>query len=390
MVKVLFITSALSKMGGAERNLYDTVTNLDKQRFRPFIFCLKGGELAREAASKGLFVKELGLHSISGAQSLKKGIELFRFIRREGIGLVVTYHHDADIWGGLVTMLAGVPVISSRRDLGFQLEKKHVYAYRLLNRRYSRIVAVCDSVKNAIVEREGADPAKIVTLYNGVRLGSMAQALEEKELESLKCSLGIGPGELVIGSVGSIREVKGQEYLVKAAASVVKEFKNARFLVVGYQEPEYFGRIKDLLRTLGLERHFIFTGDRTDIGRVLQSFDIFVLTSVSEGFSNAIIEAMAAGKPVVATDVGGNSESVVHGSTGLIVRSRDHEAISMALKMLLANRELRLKMGKEGLDRVRREFTLDVMMGRIQDLYEKSAAPCRKRRMKELFNGNAC
>ena len=168
-IKVLYITTLFGKMGGAERNLYDIVTNIDRERFVPYIFCLKGGELVGEVTGRGIFARELQLEKIFSLDAARKGIDLFRFIREEGIKVVVTYHHDADIWGGIVAMLAGVPVvISSRRDLGYQLERRHIWVYRLLNRLYTGIISVSDAVKDAVVQREWAPANKITTLYNGL------------------------------------------------------------------------------------------------------------------------------------------------------------------------------------------------------------------------------
>lgn len=368
-IKVLYITSSLAKMGGAERNLYDIACNIDKERFIPYVLCLKGGELSDELRSKGIYTRVIGLKKILSMDGLKKGVGLFRFIKDEGISVVVTYHHDADIWGGIISRLAGVPVIiSSRRDLGYQLERKHIWAYRITNRLYTRVISVCNAVKAEIVKREWLSGDKIITIYNGVHPQNYEIAAKDDVL-ALKRSLGIGPAESTVGTLGAIRPVKGHIYLVRAAAEVLKKNKKVKFLIVGYKDPEFFEKIRRLVDELGLDKHFIFTGDRRDTARILSILDLFVLPSISEGFSNAVIEAMAAGKPVVATEVGGNPESVVHGKTGMLVRPSDSEAIAEAVLKLLDDVDLQKEMGNEGMLRARSMFTFEKMMTFTEDLY---------------------
>lgn len=370
-IKVLYITSLFGKMGGAERNIYDIVCNIDKNRFTPYVFCLKGGELVEEIKSKGINAKIIDLEKIFSIQGLKKGIDLFRFIRKEGIQVVVTYHHDADIWGGITAKLARVPiVISSRRDIGYQLQKKHVWMYRILNRFYTKIISVSDAVKREIVNREWADPDKIVTIYNGVKHQNYQCNTNKDDAAAIKESLGIEPSKIIIGALGAFRPIKGQIYLVKAIAEVVKKHSNIKVLMVGYKETGYYKEVQQLINELGLKEYFICTGDRYDIPRLLSIMDIFVLPSISEGLSNALLEAMSAGKPVIATHSGGNPEVVIHNETGLLVPPCGSTALSSAIQMLLEDEKLRNSIGSKGQNRVEKEFSLKKMVERNEELYE--------------------
>lgn len=370
-IKVLYITSLFAKMGGAERNIYDIVCNIDKNQFTPYVFCLKGGELVEEIKSKGIYAKIMDLEKIFSIKGLKKGIDLFRFIRKEGINVVVTYHHDADIWGGIIAKLARVPVvISSRRDLGYQLQKKHVWMYRILNRLYTKIISVSDAVKIEIINREWADPDKIVTIYNGVKHQNYQCSINKNDITAIKESLGIDPSKTIIGALGAFRPIKGQIYLVNAIAEVVKKHSNIRVLMVGYKETGYYKEVQQLIDKLGLKEYFICTGDRYDIPRLLSIMDIFVLPSISEGLSNALLEAMAAGRPVIATNSGGNPEVVIHNEAGLLVPPCDSTALSFAIQSLLENDKLRSSIGSKGQNRVERIFSLKKMVERNEGLYE--------------------
>lgn len=369
-IKVLYITSFFNKMGGAERNICDIVCNIHHERVIPYVFCLKGGELVEELKSKGIYTKIIELEKIFSIEAVRKGIDLYNFIRREDIKIVVTYHHDADIWGGIVAMLAGATVISSRRDMGYQLKKKHIWAYRLLNRLYTKIISVSDAVKNEVVNREWTDPDKIITIHNGVRHSVFQSRLTKEESTAFKKSFGIEPSDIVIGNFGTFRPVKGQLYLAQAVKEVVKKHGNIKALFVGFKESDYFKEVQAFINKHGLNKYCIFTDDRKDIPEILSIIDIYVSSSISEGFSNAVLEAMAVGKPVIATNSGGNPEAVVHEETGLLVPPCDSNALSDAIQRLIQSKEMRQSMGLHGLNRVTAAFTLQKMMETTEELYE--------------------
>ncbi|OGP39016.1 MAG: hypothetical protein A2X93_07235, partial [Deltaproteobacteria bacterium GWC2_56_8] len=335
-IKILFLTSLFGKMGGAEKNIYDIVLNIDRARFTPYVFCLKGGELVDDIRRKGIDSRIIDLDKIISLEGVRKGAGLYKFLKSEKIDIVVTYHHDADIWGGAIAMLAGVPaVVSSRRDLGYQLEKKHVWAYRALNRFYTRIISVSDAVKREIMRREWTPGGKIITVYNGVEIERYRQGAKGQG-----ASLGIGRGKKVIGMLASLRPVKGHIHLVRAVAEVVRRNKDFQIVMVGYKDTDYYREVKEEIERLGLEDYFIFLGDRKDVPETLSSFDMMVLPSLSEGFSNAALEGMAAGKPVIATDCGGNPEAVIDNETGFLVPPADSHGLAGAILRLLDDAEL--------------------------------------------------
>lgn len=368
MTKVLYITSVFDKKGGAEKNLFDIICNLDKEKFAPYLWCLTGGEMAEEIKKKGVPAEVVDLKKILSGEGVRKGIRLYKFIKKENIQLVVTYHHDADIWGGVVAKISGVPVVSSRRDIGYQLERKHIWAYRLLNRFFTRIVSVSDAVKREIGKREWANPDKIITIYNGVEFSKYNNVPLEKTI-ALKKSLGIGTEDKVIGMLSTFRPVKGHKYLVQAVKEIVAKHKDIKVLVFGYKETDYYREIEKQIKNLGLEGYFICPGETRDIPLALSTFDIFVTPSESEGFSNAIIEAMAAGKPVIATNSGGNPEAVVHGVTGLLVPPCNSNAIYEAIETLLNDMEFINTMGIAGQKRVCEVFGFDKMINTTERLY---------------------
>ncbi len=356
-------------MGGAEKNLCEVVLHLNKDDFIPFVLAFKGGHLTRYLADKKIPVQVNGLSKLFSLHTLSKGFDLYRFIRKEQIDVVVTYHHDADIFGALVARLAGVSrVISSRRDMGYQLEKKHVWFYRWFGWLFSHCITVSNAVKLEVMRREGLPAEKITTINNGLEPELFSTCTPEKK-QALRNELGLSADKITIGMVASFRPIKGQMYLVEAVAAMKEWHKKIQIVVVGYNDTDYFREVEAKVTASGLEQNFIFAGARDDVPDLLTLFDIFVISSVNEGFSNAIIEAMASGVPVVAADSGGNCEAVEHGRTGLLFPPCNSTALAESLRSLLNDEQLMKKFGESGKSRVAEKFTLNQMIADNEKVY---------------------
>ncbi len=382
-IKILYIIDMYCTMGGAEKNLYELVQHIDKRKFTPYVVCLKGGKLALMTQKIGVWIKNLDLKRIYGLRALKEGINLFKLIKRERFQIVVTYHKASDFWGGLIAKLAGVPVlISSRRDMGYKLKKRHIWLYRLFNHLFDQIISVSNAVKEAIVKREWTNPKKIVTIYNGVDVSKYCPEIDKI---SFKKELGLDGTKKIVGMVANFREIKGQIYFVQAISEVLKEFKDVQFLIVGYKDTDYFSKVKELIEKLGLEEYVFCPGAREDIPEILSIFDISVLSSINEGFSNIILESMASGKPVIAARSGGNPESVIDGEIGLLFTPRNSQELSDAILKLLKNEGLRIQMGKNGREKVAKDFTLNKMVSKIEELYDYLLL-YKKLRFKNIFD----
>lgn len=368
-IKVLYITNLFMKMGGSEKNIFDTIRSFDRDEYIPYVFALQGGEMVEKSKALGIYAKTIGLKKVFTINAVRKGIRLFRFLRKEGIHIVVTYHHDADIWGGLIARLARVPIIiSSRRDLGFQLEKKHIWAYRILNNIiYDHIIAVSDAVKQKSAKEQWTRPSKITTVYNGIDLRSYSG---EDDAISVKKELGIDETKAIVGMVASFRSIKGQICFVEAAAEILKKCPHTQFVIVGYKDTEYYQEVRKLIQSLGISKHIICTGHRGDVPALISMFDIAVISSINEGFSNAILEYMASGKPVVAPRCGGNPEIVVDGWTGFLVSPCNSDELAEAITSLLEDKKLRFLMGQRGQQRVQQSFSLNKMLTEIKELYK--------------------
>jgi len=253
--------------------------------------------------------------------------------------------------------------------MGILRGRKHELAYPFVNPLFDRVLAVSDEVRQYCLDHERMRPEKVETLYNGIDLEELsAKALKQDVREQLH----LAPNALVISTVANIRPVKGIDVLVRAAFHVCREFPEAIFLIAGsVLVPETYAALQTLVDSLGLKNNVRFLGKMTNPYPLLRASDLFCLPSRSEGFSNALIEAMASGLPCVATRVGGNAEALEEGTSGYLVASEDADALGERMLQLLRNPQLRWQMGRAARETVEKRFSMQAMMERLMAIYEE-------------------
>ncbi len=371
-ITILYLIDNFIGMAGAEKNLFHVVTGLDLNKYRPIVCCLQGGDVIKILEQKGIQVINLQMKKIYDINAFKQTFRLIKLIKREDVQVIVTYHKSSDFWGGMIAKICNVPVIiSNRRDMGYKLKKKDFLVYKIINKLvFNKIIAVSNAVKKMIVCRQTTPEDKIVTIYNGVELERFS---EEVNTDQLRHSLGLNSKQPVVGILAVLRPIKGHKYFLEAASIILKEIPTVQFLVVGYNR-RGIGVLEDnpirLSETLGIRENVFFTGRQSDTPKILSIMDISILTSLSEGFSNTILESMAAGKPVVATNVGGNLEAIIEGETGFLVPPKNPEALAEAIIKLLENKSLAHRMGMAGKERVKQHFPLEKMIRETESLYD--------------------
>lgn len=299
---------------------------------------------------------------------LKTALRLHALIRSERVNIVHTFFATSDLLGGLVAKLSGCKVISSRRDMGFMRSPKQSFAYRRLSGCFDQVQTVSDAVRGFSIGEDGLQPEKVVTVYNGVELNPQAR---RGSRDALLARIGLKEASHLVVSVGNVRPVKGYEVLIRCAARVCRELPKAVFVVAGeVHSQDYFGRLQELIRSQGLEENIRFLGLTQEVPFILGNSDVFCLLSHSEGFSNAILEAMASGLPCVVTRVGGNDEVVKEGKTGFLVEDGDADAAAAGVLALLHNPALAGQMGDAARRRVQSEFTTEAMVRSIVGHYD--------------------
>lgn len=365
---VLLVVDQFSKtLGGGERIALRLAALLPQYGYRASILTFQADPKSPALQSPACPVYLLPLERTFDLTALKGAFHLRRFIKQQNIQIVQTFFESSDIWAGFVTKtLSKAKLIWSRRDMGILRTRKHEIAYRLMASLPDAVFAVSDLVRQHCIEEDRIDPARVQTIYNGLDLADWSCSSQPV----------IPTDRLVVTTAGNIRHVKGHDIFIKAAALIAPQFPNAFFSIAGgILEPAYFEELQSLVRDLNLGSRFQFTGGVTDLREHLCAADIFVLPSRSEGFSNAIVEAMAVSLPVVATNVGGNAEAVQDGFSGFVVPTEDPNALAAAITQLLADPSRAKTMGAAGRRLVAEKFTTEAMMMQTTATYNKLLNP---------------
>jgi L-malate glycosyltransferase len=333
----------------------------------PYIFALKAGQDFTELKKLGVFAETLEVKRIYSPKGLKSLFRLVKFAKQNNIDIIVSYHEGSDILAVLVGKLAGIKaIISSRRDMGYQLKKRHILIYRIINNYFRHIVTVSQSVAQIITQREKVPASKIVTIYNGVDF-TRTRSIHVFTAEEL-ARLGIDKNKKLVGALATFRKIKGLEYFIEAADIIARENENIQFLIIGkaaVNDQSYDRSLEAKASSTNIK----FIEFQKDISRIIHLLDIVVVPSLSEGFSNTIIEAMAVAKPVIATAVGGNPEAVVDGVTGILVPPADSQALAIAILNILNDPALEKNLGEKGFFRAQEKFSLKQMISSYEALY---------------------
>lgn len=361
---ILLVVDQLSKnLGGGERIALRLAALMPQYGYRASILTFWADPESPALKSAPCAIYQLPLKRTYDRTALKGAFHLRRFLKQQNIQIVQTFFESSDIWAGFVTKsLSDAKLIWSRRDMGILRDRKHEIAYRLMAHLPDAVFAVSELVRQHCIEEDRIDPSLVQTIYNGLDLAEWSASLQPKDPS----------GNIVVTTVGNIRHVKGHDIFIKAAAKIVPRFPNVSFSIAGgVLEPAYFEELQALIRDLNLTDHFHFAGAITDLREHLSAANIFVLPSRSEGFSNAIVEAMAGSLPVVATNVGGNAEAVQDSVSGFIVPSEDPDALAAAITELLADPSRAKAMGEAGKRIAAEKFTTKAMMTQTTTTYAK-------------------
>ena len=363
-LRVLTLVDKPTVTGGAERLAAVVAMKLDPARFESVLCASRQTDeplLDRELEEAGIGVLALGRRSTLDLLAWRPLVSLLR----DGVDVVHTHMFGSNVWGTVLGRLSGVPVVVAHEHTwSFQGRPLRRFLDRELVARWADVfVAVSGEDRRKMIEVEGVDPAKIRLIPNGIPSPANGAVAD------VRAELGIEPGAPVLGVVCELRAQKALEVLFEAAALLLAEFPTLKVLVAG-DGPER-ARLEEGARRLGVADTVLFLGIRRDVPAVLAAVDVAVLSSDYEGSPLSVMEYMAAAKPVVSTRVGGVPELVKDDVHGLLVEPRDPEALAEAVTRLLRDPALAKRLGAEGRQRQQREFSLEAMVRRIEDLYEE-------------------
>jgi len=358
------------RIGGTERQFVLAAKHLDRRRFALHIGCFhRFGDFLDELAGSGLPVSEYTIHSLYGLESMRQRLRLARYIRRHRIEVVHTYGFYPNLFAVPAARAAGARVvIASVRDSGDLWTRLQRLAQRAVLRLADHVVVNAHAVAD-VLAGEGYDPSRLSVIHNGIPARRMPEPHR-----AIRAELGVPedvPLVTVIARLTQTRgfEFKGIDHFLEAAGKVAARREDARFLIVG--DGDARADFESHAASAGLADRVIFTGFRLDVAAILAASTVAVLPSLSEGLSNSLLEAMAAGRPVVATRVGGNPEAVGEGdgAGGLLVPPGDAGALADAISALLSDRALRERLGEAARQRVLRLFSVPRMLRETEALY---------------------
>jgi glycosyltransferase involved in cell wall biosynthesis len=369
-------------VGGAEKFIYNLVTHMRQGKYEPLVCCLSGGPLKADIEDQGIQVitlnisrRSIVLFPLFLKDIVKAVVALILLVYKRRVDIINTYTPDCAILGGIAGKLSGARVVATYQGLKiFPTDRKkgdprnylRMIFYRLAGKLADRSIAVSESIKDMLCRSMRVEPNKIVIINNAI---DVEQYKKPVYLGTMFAELGLVSADKVLTCVGRLVWNKGHKFLIMAAQEVVRHYPEAKFLLVG--DGPKRAELIALVTQLGLEKHVKFLGVRSDIQNILAITNVFILPSFAEGISIALLEAMAAGKSVVATAVPGNSDVVVDKETGLLVPVKDSLALAQAICHLLADPYLARRMGAMGKLRVKNHFTIHKTLSRIEQIYDE-------------------
>ena len=335
-------------------------------RYNPIVACPSGDAVTLKWLQQaGITVYPMRMRKFG---NLIPMIELTRLLKRESIQILHVHGQEAGIWGRVAARLAQVPiVVYTPHTIETTKEPLRPFYYlleRALASYTDMVISVNEVDRLKLIDLGIVPPDRVVTIHNGIdaqRYDLRIDSIRKRE------ELEVGTTSFLIAQIGRLNQQKGLRCLIQAASLVLEKYPKALFLLIG--EGPLEGELRREVEELGLSQSVRFLGWRDDVPEILACVDLFVLASLWEGLPYTLLEAMAAGLPVVATDVGGCREVVLDGETGLLVPPRAPEALAQAIMMLLSERNLLQGMAEKGRERVAEHFSIEVMIEKTEAVY---------------------
>lgn len=352
------------KIGGLENLVVNLVKKMDTAKYNISVCCLKeGGILRRELTDLGIPVFTEQKHE---GVDYTLVFRLARLLKQKKIDLIHTHNPAPWLYGAIAARIAGVKVVVHTEHSNlFSNQKRLMLAEKFLSKITDIIISDSEKVTQHLIDKQRISPQKIRTILNGIDIEKFQK---EINIKNKKRELGIKEGGLVIGIVARLEPIKDHLTLLDAFNRISKKIPEVVLVVVG--DGSLRESLKNRIEKLKIGDKVYFLGVRNDISEIIRIFDIFVLSSLSEGLSLSLLEAMAVGLPVVATDVGGNPEVIVDGITGLLVPPNDPESMAKAIIEILSNEKLSREMGLAGRKKIEEKFSLERMTLEYIDIYK--------------------
>lgn len=371
-IKVLHITFDMA-IAGTEQVIRQLVENTDPKQFEVAICCIDGkiGELGQKLQAQGVT-----FYTLKRGGGFDRGLvaDLKKLVQDKHIDVLHCHQYTPYIYGLFASFGTRANVIFTEHGRFYpdSYKWKRYVLNPLLSLFTFAITAISQATNDALVKYENFPRRKIRTLYNGIRENN---PIELKgflaEAKNLRHELGLSDETLVFGTISRLDSIKNQDMMIRAFALTRTQYPNCHLLIVG-DGPER-EKLEALVDELNMRKHITFTGFKVDPKPWFAVIDVFLLSSLSEGTSMTLLEAMAFAKPSIVTDVGGNPEIVAAEKTGLVTPTKDVNTFYHAMLRLAQNRGLATRLGAQAQQRFREQFTVRVMADSYQQLYLQAA-----------------
>ena len=369
--------------GGTETQFMTLARALDPDRFDLRFACLRQwGPFVDELSQRGIPLQEYRVTTFRSLNAVRQQARFARDLRRHGTDIVHTYSFYGNVFAIPPARLVAPVVVASVRDRGLYLTPMQQRVQRHVCRLADRVLVNAEAVKTWLVN-DGFAPSRITVIPNGVDLSRFETRANPA---AVRRSLGVPEHARLVAVVSRLHRLKGIEDFLDAAALVAATHPDARFLVVGEPSPvdnvAYLEELSQRAQRLGIGDRVIFTGLRDDVPALLSAVDVSVMPSLNEALSNVLLESMAAGAPVVATDVGGTTEALEANRNGLLIPPSNVAAMTAAINRLLADPQWARDLGARARQAIVDKFSLDRMVAATAAVYEELLA--RKQRRPEV------
>lgn len=371
MTQPIRIAYVINEMvvGGSQTHLRQVLRLIDRERFEPILVCLSGrGALLEDVRALGvpLFAPAAQL-GFQGMHLVRRIMATARVFRDQRPVIVHNYLLRANLVGSVAARMARVPVVLCSTRGCHLLSGGQLLAAKIGNALADKVMVNAVAVREFVHEHEGCPREKMFVIPSGID----TERFSPLPPEDYKQRLGIAPDRIVLGTVTRQRIRKGVEEFVRAIAAVAQYEPRVHGLIVG--EVQEQGEFRSIVQDAGVADRLTLAGRRQDMPQVYAAMDVYVLSSHDEGMSNALLEALAMEKPVVATDVGGTGEVIESGKTGLLVPPKDWQALARALGSVLQQRESWKELGKAGRKTVVERFSAHSMVRAMERVYVELA-----------------
>jgi len=361
-MKVLQVTTHIN-IGGIANYILTLSQALGKNGITSVV-ASSGGDLEAEFEKSGVSCRRLDIRTKSelSPKVFRAIFELKTIIVDEKIDIMHAHTRVSQVVSFFASKLTGVPYVTTCHGY-FKTRARKIF-----DTWGARVIAISDAVAGHLKKDLGVREPRIALVYNGVEAEKFSKEYSVNEIGDIKRSLGLKGGP-VIGTIGRLSPVKGHRYLIEAMPNIISGMNDVELLIVGNGPEET--ALKTVSRSLGLETAVRFIDASPDTPKFLAAMDVFVFPSVKEGLGIALLEALAAGRPCVASDIGGIGDVIRSGVSGLLVPVGDRDAVAGAVLKLLHDPELRRKMGERGRAVTKQKFSLDLMAEKVAALYKE-------------------